>query len=268
MKRISEYKALARASMKGSYGQGVGLMFAVVMAQSILSAIFTQMTGNSQIMAVAYNILNLIFAAIIFNPLLVGLSKFFLEQAQGRPDINNVFCAFKTNLTNTVKVAFIRDIKLVLWMLPALVILGVAGAFTGVDGVATVGATQYSSIMVWLPFAALVFMIPGIVKSMEYTAINYILAENPDIKSKDAFKMARQMMQGNKRRLFLLQLSFMGWILLGMMAFFAGIFFVMPYIEAAVTQFYLDVKAQAAYDEPAAEKTEYEKFDDGDTFGI
>lgn len=261
MKRISEYKALARESMKGSYGQGVGLMFAVVMAQSILSGVFSRMMGDSQIMAFAYNILNLIIATIIFNPLLVGLSRFFLEQAQGRPDMNNVFYSFKTNLTNTVKVAFIRDVKLILWFVPAFIgLLAVT-----IESEVTAFLVRSFAFMPIL----VILMIPGIVKSIEYTVINYILAENPDIKSKEAFKMARGMMQGNKHRLFFLELSFIGWIFLGALAFGVGIFFVMPYIEAAAAQFYLDVKAQAGYGIQSS-NIEYDrnKIDNGDTFGI
>ena len=264
MKRISEYKELARQSMKGSYGQGVALLIGVSLAQSILSSIFTAMAGTSQVMNIAYMILNLIIATIIFNPLLVGLSKFFLEQAQGRVDMKNVISPFNTNLTNIVKIGFFRDIKLILWMLPSIVVAFAAVAFMGMD--AYLGTP---AITMCLPIIMLIFMIPGIIKSIEYSIINYILAENPDIKSKDAFKMAKEIMTGNKRRLFLLELSFIGWYFVGMLIFFVGIFFVAAYTEAATAQFYMDIKAHSGYgDASFTEKYDIDRIDDGDTFGI
>lgn len=259
MRTSREYRALARQSMQGSYGQGLGVYLGVVFAQSILGNIFTALMGESTILIVAYSILNLIIATIIFNPLLVGLTKFFLEQSQGRVDMNNVFCAFKTNLTNVVKIGFFRDIKLILWFVPTIVIASILTSSTSLTPV----------VAALLPVAMLILMIPGLIKSIEYTAINYILAENPDIKSKDAFRMAKEIMTGNKWKLFRLEFSFLGWMLLGAMACGIGLYFVMPYIESAVSHFYLDAKANAGYDtQTFSEEYDANKIDNGDTFGL
>ena len=264
MKRISEYKTLARQSMKSSYGQGVTVFMAVTLANGLLNSIFTVLAGDSQIMLVAYNILSLIIATIIFNPLLVGLSKFFLEQAQGRPDMKNVISPFNTNLTNIVKIGFFRDIKLILWLCPAFV-----PAFAAVVLMEQNVLVKTPQLATWMPLILIAFMIPGVIKNIEYSVINYILAENPDIKSKDAFKMAKEMMTGCKRRMFLLNLSFIGWIWLGLLACGVGIFMVMPYMEAAKAQFYLDVKANAGYGTAAcSEEYDANKIDNGDTFGL
>ena len=44
--------------------------------------------------------------------------------------------------------------------------------------------------------------------------IPYILAENPKIQRKKAFKLSKKMMKGNKWKTFILDLSFLGWELL------------------------------------------------------
>ena len=43
--------------------------------------------------------------------------------------------------------------------------------------------------------------------------IPYILAENPEIERKKAFKLSKQMMKGNKWRSFVIDLSFYPWII-------------------------------------------------------
>ena len=86
-------------------------------------------------------------------------------------------------------------------------------------------------------------MIPGIIKSYEYAIIPHILADDPEISSKDAFKKAKEMMNGNKFRLFKLNISFIGWYVLCFVTFGIGIFFLMPYINAATAEFYVELKS-------------------------
>lgn len=71
----------------------------------------------------------------------------------------------------------------------------------------------------------------------------YIIAENPDIKPLEAAKLSWRMMRGNKWRLFLLSLSFMGWYFLG--SFTAGltnIFFANPYMICCYSEFYAKIR--------------------------
>ena len=87
----------------------------------------------------------------------------------------------------------------------------------------------------------LLFIIPGIIKSYSYSMSGFIMTENPEISSKEAMEVSMKMMAGNKWRLFCLQLSFIGWYILGAMACGIGIFFVQPYVNAAIAGFYDDV---------------------------
>ena len=57
-------------------------------------------------------------------------------------------------------------------------------------------------------------IIGGIIKRYSYRMIPFILAENPDIPHREAFLLSRQMMNGNKMRAFILDLSFLGWHIL------------------------------------------------------
>ena len=59
-------------------------------------------------------------------------------------------------------------------------------------------------------------IVGGIIKSYEYQMIPYILAENPTISRKEAFRLSKEMMDGYKWESFKLDMSLMGWIILGM----------------------------------------------------
>ena len=58
-------------------------------------------------------------------------------------------------------------------------------------------------------------IIGGFIKRYSYFLVPYILAENPTIKSRDAIKLSRDMMNGYKFKCFILELSFIWWRLLG-----------------------------------------------------
>lgn len=91
----------------------------------------------------------------------------------------------------------------------------------------------------------LLFIIPGIIKSYEYYFVPYILAENPQIGPKQAISLSRKMTYGNKFEIFILELSFIGWYLLGVLACCVGVLFVRPYIDMTMAELYVDLRKNA-----------------------
>ena len=90
------------------------------------------------------------------------------------------------------------------------------------------------------------FIIPGIVKYYEYWAIDYILAVRPDIDRKEAHRLSKILMDGNKADLFVLSLSFFGWHILSALTFgLLHIFYVNPYMQATYVEFFADIRQQA-----------------------
>lgn len=85
----------------------------------------------------------------------------------------------------------------------------------------------------------LLLVIPGIYKSYEYRMVPYLLAENPGIDSREAFRKSKQMMDGQKLSTWVLDLSFIGWYLLGGLLCGIGTIFVNPYFEATLVELYL-----------------------------
>ena len=91
---------------------------------------------------------------------------------------------------------------------------------------------------------SLLFVIPGIIKAYSYSMTYYILADNPDMSPNDAITASSQMMDGHKFDLFVLQLSFLGWHLLGGITFGLEYIYVAPYIAATKAKFYESIKAE------------------------
>lgn len=90
---------------------------------------------------------------------------------------------------------------------------------------------------------SLLFYIPGIIKGLSYSQANYILAENPGIGAREAINRSKAMMDGHKMELFVLNLSFIGWYLLCGITFGIAAIWVIPYVNATMTNFYNTVKS-------------------------
>lgn len=60
---------------------------------------------------------------------------------------------------------------------------------------------------------SMLFVIPGIIAAYRYQMIPYILLDDPDCPIMEAFRRSKQLMQGRKWELFVLEMSFFLWIL-------------------------------------------------------
>ena len=90
---------------------------------------------------------------------------------------------------------------------------------------------------------ALLFFVPGIVKSYAYSMAFYIKHDHPDYDWKKCLDESQRYMKGNKWQLFCLDFSFIGWILLGSCCCGLGMLWVTPYQQLSHANFYENLKA-------------------------
>jgi len=94
------------------------------------------------------------------------------------------------------------------------------------------------------------FVIPGIIAYYRYFCAKYIMAEDSSVGVMEAINKSKAMMKGYKGKLFVLQLSFIGWGLLCGLTLGIGLLWLQPYMRTTETAFYLEIKK--AYGEPGA----------------
>ena len=89
---------------------------------------------------------------------------------------------------------------------------------------------------------ALLLIIPGIIKYYSYSMSAFIQQDESNKKWRDCFDKSIAMMDGYKMKLFLLDLSFIGWYIVGLLCLGIGILFVQPYHYQARAEFYEELK--------------------------
>lgn len=90
----------------------------------------------------------------------------------------------------------------------------------------------------------LLLIVPGIIKAMSYGMTPYILRDRPDLKNNEAIALSMAMMQGRKMKLFLLELSFIGWGILCLFTLGIGFFWLLPYMYASHANFYEEARRE------------------------
>lgn len=101
----------------------------------------------------------------------------------------------------------------------------------------------YVLMIIYLLFWYLLLIIPGIIYSLAFSQAFFILADNKEIRVRDAFYKSRMMMKGYKWKFFLLQLRFLGWAILCIFTFGVGFLWLIPYMYATSAKFYDDIKS-------------------------
>lgn len=92
-------------------------------------------------------------------------------------------------------------------------------------------------VLLW----SLLFIIPGILAAYSYAMTEFILAENPDLTASEAIAQSKEMMYGNRWRLFCLHFSFIGWDILSSLTLGIGNLWLRPYKQAANAAFYREI---------------------------
>lgn len=88
----------------------------------------------------------------------------------------------------------------------------------------------------------LLFIIPGIILAIALSLTMYVLLDNPNMSSIDAIKRSYDMMKGYKMEFFMLQLSFLGWLILGIFTLGILYLWLIPYMSVAQANFYNKIK--------------------------
>ena len=142
---------------------------------------------------------------IMAGPLEYGLARIMTATARGKGDVDiaDIFVGFKEDAGSTIVLGLLKYIFICLW--------------------------------------SILFVIPGIIASYAYSMSAFIQQDSPNKDWKYCIDESKKIMKGNKWKLFVLDLSFIGWYIVGALCFGVGVIFVMPYHKQARANFYLEL---------------------------
>jgi len=121
----------------------------------------------------------------------------------------------------------------------------VSDAFSGFNSFWTAFKVQFLAALfafLW----SLLLIIPGIIKSISYSMSMYVLAENNEKSALECINESKRITEGYKLDLFVLALSFIGWIFVGYITFGIAYIWILPYMQATFANAYVNIKGTNA----------------------
>lgn len=135
------------------------------------------------------------------NPLIVGADRFMVKSMEEKAQVKEIAYGFDHAYLHIVKTMFFKGLYVSLW--------------------------------------SLLFLVPGVYKSYQYRMVPYLLAQQPQMPWREALQTSKAMMQGQKWKAFVLDLSFLPWHALGLITCgILEIFYVAPYQNLTNAELY------------------------------
>jgi len=226
-KTLSYYRSKAQELLNEKYSSPITILviyYLFTVAINAISAAFGPTYDWSQGIPVitdagntgVVNLISIVMSVVGWL-FLYGLAKMWIRIARDEEySTSEIFHSmYKEDPLRIILMSFVRDIFIGLWML--------------------------------------LFVIPGIVKSYAYSMSYYILNKQPSISSTEAITLSKDVTKGYKGDLFLLDLSYLGWYILGLFTLGILWLWIRPRHQVAKTLMFEEIYSQY-YPEPVKEE--------------
>ena len=234
---ISKIKENARVALTGKWGKGACIVLSYLVVAFVVGFIIGLCGGEESALG---SIVDLAYS-ICQVPIMFGLSFALIklkrnEEVKAFDFLNLGF----SNFARAWKIGLRETLKLLPPILLMLVSIFVMGIGRGVmyameETSAVIVPSLFALVGSVLIIASSVWMV---VRSLLYSLTVYIAYDNPEMSSLDVVNESARMMKGNRGNIFLLSLSFIGWMILAVFTLGIGYLWLLPYMEIATICFY------------------------------
>ena len=228
-KTSAQLKQIARGIMLGKYRKALSILLAsdlIINTISVLSA-----TSNESYIGIAIGLAISFILVLLGTILNVGQCSFYLNIAcQQKYEFSNLFTGFKVHPDKIIITQVLIQLLTILPMLPSI-------------GIMWYSFKAYNIIVVFLIGCLLFILGAGLSWwiYLRYSQVYFLLLDFPDYSAKKLMKMSWRLMKGHCGRLLYIQVSFLPFMLVGLISLGIGFLFIKPYQYMTYTLFYLDL---------------------------
>lgn len=209
--------------------------------------------SNAGVIVSVVSVLGLLIALFVSSPVQVGYQRFCLEVLDGNEDeirVGTLFRFFKESYGKTIWLNIVHGFIMSLTLSPIWICMSIGSIPLLSTLPEMFAAPSFDNVDALLAFLGLtliglaISLFICIPVSYAYSMAHMIMADYPTVGAIEALRLSRQMMKGNKWRLFCLDFSFIGWHILGACACGLGGYVVAPYQYVAHAAFYQEISGR------------------------
>lgn len=257
--KASDYRATARQTLSGNWKPAVIAALVYIAIGAFMSCITSVLTNSNHEGYQWLSSVNSLYSIFITLPLgfacIIAFYNFAKDNSDNRITAN-LFTLFKANYRKGLLGMLLMTIIIVLIIIIPMIIAAVIAILPFISDIETIklfldgnsaNPIGFGSILIFVKFILLLISlmllayIPAMVYAYRVTLFPLLLVENPEMGIRESFKRSAEIMRGHKWQLFCLDISFIGWFILGLLCAGIGLLWVIPYQQTARSHFYLEM---------------------------
>lgn len=244
---VKNIKANAREKLLSHMGIAVFFTITHLLITNLFSFCITCGPVGDGVWGLIFYIITSIFTDLFFGILQMGVAAFYLNLSTERThcSLSDLWYGFTHSPDRALKVSLMLSIIHLICTLPYIMYtLFIMPEFT-MDALLAMDNTAINSIGTAYSVLGAGELIYFIITLM-FAPVYFMLVDMPNLTATKAMKMSIWLMKGSKFRLLGLELSFLPLQFISLFTFGIGNLWVIPYIQTAATEFYLDLSAKRA----------------------
>ena len=232
------WKSYAKEFLQGKWGLAIIGMMAAPLMNTVGMAVTGRLFPGTALLAWILGEIFLLIVSLLSMIVSTGYNYMLLNMARGREyRISDLFCMFRKGSDGILAAGFIISLIDTVLMIP----------FYYLSNTTVPAGETIEALYAWMKPIMLCMLagtLLGVVIKLPFSMAFYILADEPQLKGTQALKKSAQLMKGHMWKFLVLQLSFVPMILLSVVTFYIALIWVMPYMQASMTAFYMDVTGE------------------------
>ena len=234
-KTIGQLKAAAREGLLGKYSTVITAILIYLGLESGIGLILQLLIPSGSVLLMLLNLAAAFIVELLFGILVSGLAYLYLNIIYGQPvSVSDLFFGLSQHPEKAVMIQAVFTAVETAVLIPVQLLRSM-----GAD------AAEHASALP-LVFLMLGCVCVGLVVRLTYSQAFFLLHDYPDRSVGALLRTSRRLMQGMKLRLFVTYLSFLPYLLVGIVTLFVPLLWVRAYMETTLAAFYQDLVAQQA----------------------
>lgn len=242
--RLSNYRQIAKDRLNGQWGINVGLILIIGILTGAIGGVSS--VSNNESLQLGISLLLSTFFLFAFSYAIYYISLYVVRG--GRAELGQIFVVFQKGyyvplLLINILAQIVQYVLAAIFFIPMLLRAGssvyfsliVSGGVTSASNAATLFDIGMLTLYLIL---TVIFLVVTTIISILFKFAVWVKFDYPELSVGDCIKRAWFLLKDRWGKYILLQLSFIGWYILGIVALFVGLLFVAVYVNTASAAFY------------------------------
>lgn len=242
--KLSEYRQTAKDRLSGQWGINVGLVVIIGLLTGAISSVSTMPQDTN--LQLGFSFLLSILVLFAFSYALYYVSLYVVRG--GRAELGQIFVVFQKGyyvplLLINIIAQVVQYALAAIFFIPMLLQAG-SGVYFSLISSGGVTSTENVSTLLSIGLFGLyfilllVFLLVTTIISIIFRFAVWVKFDYPDLSVSESINRAWFLLKDRWGKYILLQLSFIGWYILGIAALVVGLLFVVVYVNTASAAFY------------------------------